>query len=91
MEVLSDILTADDVLVTDMGLAYQGTHQAFAVKKGQHFFTNSGFASMGWGLPAAVGAAFANNRKRVICLSGEGGLMMNIQELATIMHYKLPS
>ena len=45
---------------------------------------------MGWGLPAAVGACIAQGKQQTICLSGEGGLMMNIQELATIMHHKLP-
>jgi len=43
---------------------------------------------MGWGLPAAVGAAFATGR-RVICITGDGGLMMNVQELATVAHHKL--
>ena len=90
IDVLSDILGNDDVVVTDMGLAFQGTHQAFRVKKGQKLFTNSGFAAMGWGLPAAVGACVAHGKKRVVCISGDGGLQMNIQELATIMHNKLP-
>ncbi|GAJ05033.1 unnamed protein product, partial [marine sediment metagenome] len=54
------------------------------------FFTDSGLAPMGWGLPAAVGACVANNKKRTICIAGDGGLQMNIQELATIMHNKLP-
>ena len=87
---LSDLLSKKDVIVTDMGLSFVGTHQAFQVKKGQRLFTNSGFAPMGWGLPAAVGACIANGKQRTICLAGEGGLMMNIQELATIMHHKLP-
>ena len=90
IDILSDLLTAADVVVTDMGFAFQNTHQAFRVKKGQRVFTNCGLAPMGWGLPAAVGACFANRRKRTICIAGEGGLMMNIQELATVMHYKLP-
>ena len=90
IDILSDLLTADDVVVTDMGFAFQNTHQAFRVKKGQRVFTNCGFAPMGWGLPAAVGACFANRRKRTVCIAGEGGLMMNIQELATVMHHKLP-
>jgi acetolactate synthase I/II/III large subunit len=90
IDVLSDILNEDDVVVTDMGLSFQGTHQAFRVKKGQRLFTNSGFAAMGWGLPAAVGACIAKGKKRVICISGDGGLQMNIQELATIMHNQLP-
>lgn len=87
---LSDLLSPQDVVVTDMGIAFQGTHQAFRVKAGQKFFTNSGFASMGWGLPAAVGACIGNDRGRTICIAGEGGLLMNVQELATIMHHRLP-
>ena len=87
---LSEILKKDDVVVTDMGLSFVGTHQAFKVKKGQKLFTNSGHAPMGWGLPAAIGAYYAGKKKRIICLTGEGGLQMNIQELATVMHYNLP-
>ena len=90
IDLLSDLLQANDVIVTDMGLSFVGTHQAFRTKKGQKLMTNSGFAPMGWGLPAAVGACIAHGKQQTICLSGEGGLMMNIQELATIMHHKLP-
>lgn len=90
IDILSDLLTPDDVVVTDMGFAFQNTHQAMRIKKGQRVFTNCGLASMGWGLPAAVGACIGNGSKRTICLGGEGGLMMTIHELATIMHHKLP-
>ena len=45
---------------------------------------------MGYGLPATIGACFANHRKRVICAHGDGGLELNIQELQTMVHYKLP-
>ena len=45
---------------------------------------------MGYGLPASIGACFANNKKRIICVHGEGGLEMNIQELQTIVQYRLP-
>ena len=45
---------------------------------------------MGFGLPGAIGACFANNREKTICISGDGGLQMNIQELQTLVHYKLP-
>ena len=90
VDVLSDVLNNKDVIVTDMGLSFVGTHQTFKIKKGQKLYTNSGHAPMGWGLPAAVGACYASKKRRVICLSGEGGLQMNIQELATVMHNKLP-
>ncbi len=90
VDVLSEILTNSDIVVTDMGYSFQNTHQAFKVKEGQHIFTSSGLASMGYGLPAAIGACVANNSKQVICLSGDGGLQMNIQELQTLAHHKLP-
>ena len=90
IDLLSDILNSRDIIVTDMGLSFVGTHPAFKVKKGQKLYTNSGHAPMGWGLPAAVGACYASKKRRIICLVGEGGLQMNIQELATIMHNKLP-
>ena len=90
IENLSDVLKKNDIIVTDMGLSFVGTHQAFKTKKGQKLFTNSGQAPMGWGLPAAIGACYASKKKRIICLSGEGGLQMNIQEFATVMHNKLP-
>lgn len=86
---LSEIASSEDIVVTDMGFSFQCTHQAFKVKKGQKLFTNSGFAAMGWGLPAAIGACFAMKR-RTICLTGDGGFMMNPQELAVVMHNKLP-
>ena len=85
---LSKIASKDTCIITDMGLSFVGTHQAFKVKEGQNLFTNSGHAPMGWGLPAAFGSYIADKNKQVICLSGDGGLMMNIQELATIMHHK---
>jgi len=85
---LSKVTSPNTSIVTDMGLSFVGTHQAFKVKKGQNLFTNSGHAPMGWGLPAAFGSCIADKNKQVICLSGDGGLMMNIQELATIMHHK---
>ena len=90
IDILSEKMQEGETIVTDMGLSFVGTHQAFKVKKNQKLFTNSGHAPMGWGLPAAIGACFARNKKQVICLSGDGGLQMNIQELATVMHHNLP-
>ena len=94
IDILSELLKPRDVVVTDMGLSFVGTHQAFKVKKGQRVFTNSGHAPMGWGLPAAIGAYYASieskGKKNIVCLTGEGGLQMNIQELATVLHHKIP-
>ena len=87
---LSEASSKNETIVTDMGLSFVGTHQAFDIKYNQKLFTNSGHAPMGWGLPAAVGACFAKNKKQVICIAGDGGFQLNIQELSTIMHHKLP-
>lgn len=77
-----------DVIVTDMGYSFQSVYQCWEVKQGQRLLTNTGLAPMGWGLPAAVGAAIGTGR-RVICITGDGGIMMNLQELATIAHQNL--
>ena len=90
IDLLSKILNVKDTVVTDMGFAFQNTHQCFKIKKGQRVFTNGGLASMGWGLPAAIGACVANECHRTICISGEGGFMMTSHEMATVMHHKLP-
>lgn len=63
--------------------------QAGELKEGQRLFSNSGSASMGYDLPAAIGAAVAAPEQRVICLAGDGSLQMNIQELATVAHHRL--
>jgi len=87
---LSDELDNSDVIVTDMGTSFTTTFQAFKVKRQQRLFTSSGLASMGFGLPGAIGACFANDKKRTICLTGEGSFMFNIQEMQTVMHHALP-
>ena len=53
-------------------------------------FCNTGDASMGYGLPAAIGAAIGGNGRRVICLDGDGSIMMNVQELQTVVHHGWP-
>ncbi len=77
-------------IITSNGTAHVVTLQTYQLKKDQRLFTNVGCASMGYGLPAAIGAAFVNNDKDVICIEGDGSLQMNIQELQTLVHYKLP-
>jgi acetolactate synthase-1/2/3 large subunit len=76
-------------IITSDGSAHVVTLQTFPLSKDQRLFTNVGCASMGYGFPAAIGAAFANNQD-VICIEGDGSLQMNIQELQTLVHYKLP-
>lgn len=90
IERLFSYLQSDDVVVCGDGTANVVTFQAADIKKGQIVFANSGNASMGYDLPAAVGAAVARAGKRVICLAGDGSLQLNIQELQTIVHNRLP-
>ena len=66
------------------------TLQNYNINKNQRVFTNVGCASMGYGLPSAIGACIANNKKPVICIEGDGSIMMNLQELQTIQGYNLP-
>jgi len=90
IDFLSSKLPNDAVVVTDMGTSFTCTMQTFKTKKGQRLFTSSGHASMGFGLPGVIGACIANERKKTIGISGDGGLQMNIQELQTIATYQLP-
>ena len=86
MKKLFEGLEENDIVVTGNGSACVVSFQAAEIKKGQRLFTNSGCASMGYGLPAALGACIAEGEKRVICLDGDGSLMMNLQELQTIRY-----
>ena len=83
-------LEEDDIVITANGSACVMGLQAAIIKKGTRLLTNSGDASMGYDLPAAIGAAVAAGGRRVICLSGDGSIMMNLQELETISGNKLP-
>lgn len=89
-KVLTELLSNDVVLTMANGSACVCTFQTGVVKKGQRIFLNSGDASMGYGLPAAIGACLANGRKSTICIEGDGSIMMNLQELQTIKHNSLP-
>lgn len=90
VDVLAEKLGNEAVVVTDMGTSFTCTMQSFKIKSRQRLFTSSGHSSMGFGLPGAIGACFASHREKTICISGDGGLQMNIQELQTLVEYKLP-
>lgn len=89
-EQLSDKLAENDVIVCGNATACIVPFQTMHLRKGQRLISNSGCASMGYDLPAAIGAAFARPNKRVICIAGDGSIQMNIQELQTIVHHGLP-
>lgn len=90
MNSLSYSLSGNENIVTDMGTSFTCTMQSFKTKKNQRLFTSSGIAAMGFGLPGIIGAFFANKKKIPICISGDGGLMFNLQEFQTIINYKIP-
>lgn len=89
MEELFDALGDRDVVVTGNATACIMSFQAGKLRRGQRLISNSGSASMGYDLPAAIGAAFAAPEgAQVICLAGDGSLQMNIQELQTLVQYR---
>ena len=90
MDALFEKLGRDDIVITGNATACIVSFQAGKLKVGQRLFSNSGSASMGYDLPASVGAAVAGEGRKVICLAGDGSLQMNIQELQTVIHYQLP-
>jgi len=77
-------------IITSNAMAAVTTHQVLKIKTGQRFIVNAGLGQMGQGLPMAMGACIANGKKPTICVEGDGSLMLNIHELQTILHYKLP-
>lgn len=91
IDTLSDELSSTDVIVPgSSGTCLTCTMQTFKVKEGQRIFANHGLASMGWGLPASIGTCLASGRRRTICINGDGGLQLNIQELQTVIFHNLP-
>lgn len=87
---LFSLVAEDDVLVCGDATACIVTFQSSVIRSQTRLFSNSGSASMGYDLPAAIGAAVARGGKRVICLAGDGSLQMNIQELQTVRHHRFP-
>jgi acetolactate synthase-1/2/3 large subunit len=83
-------LDDDEVVVCGDATACIVTFQSSVIRSKTRLFSNSGSASMGYDLPAAIGAAVARGGKRVICIAGDGSVQMNIQELQTMRHHDLP-
>lgn len=89
MDKLSEISTKEDMILVDTGSCFHVACQAWKIKEGQRFLTTGGLSSMGYWV-AAIGACIATDRKRTICITGDGSLQMNLQEFATIKHNNLP-
>lgn len=83
-------LPEEQIVVTANGSACVVSFQAAEIKKGQRLWTNSGCATMGYDLPAAIGCVKATEGKPVVCIAGDGSIMMNLQELQTIAGSQLP-
>lgn len=90
MHYLSQLIDDDAIICLDVGQHQMWAAQSFEIKKDQRLIISGGMGSMGFGLPAAVGASIAAPGKQVIAIIGDGGFQMNIQELQTIVRNKLP-
>ncbi len=90
IKTLSDMLGGDSVIVTEVGQHQMWTAQHYCFRRPRQLITSGGLGTMGFGLPAAIGAHFARPDLPVIDISGDGSLQMNIQEFGTIVHYKIP-
>lgn len=91
IDALSRLLAAEDLLVPgSSGACSETTMQAFRVKAGQRIFNTEGLGPMGFGIPAAIGACLAGGRRRTISVDGDGGFVMNIQELELVRRFNLP-
>lgn len=88
---VSEKMTGDDIYqFTSSGTAVDIPMYTLRFKKGQRAFTTKGLASMGFDLSACIGSCLAGDRRRTICITGDGGFMMNVQELATLRQLALP-
>lgn len=89
LDALSNNMIENQKIVVGNGSAAACIH-GYKLKKNQRLIVNSGVASMGYDLPAAIGACFGMNKQDIICVCGDGSIQMNIQELQTIVHHNLP-
>lgn len=90
MTELSKLTKDGDVVITDAGATLTWTMQAYKIRHKQKLFSAFNHSPMGYALPASIGAQFAAPGHQIICITGDGGMHMNIQELETIVHNNLP-
>lgn len=90
IDYLSNRLPENSLTAVSNGACCVVGNQAYAIQKGSRMANNSAIASMGYGLPAAIGTCIGGGRKQTICLEGDGSIMMNLQELQTVLTNRLP-
>ena len=90
IEALSKKLLKNSIVTIDNGGVSVWAIQGFKIKEGQRIISSFGHAPMGYALPASIGAAFADPKMNIVCIIGDGGLQLTIQEIQTIRHYNLP-
>ncbi|OCL18947.1 acetolactate synthase 3 large subunit [Gilliamella sp. wkB171] len=90
IEVLYKLTKGDAYITTDVGQHQMFTALYYPFDKPRHFITSGGLGTMGFGLPAALGVKLAFPKNRVVCVTGDGSIQMNIQELSTALQYGLP-
>lgn len=90
LELLFELTRGEAIISTDVGQHQMWTAQLFPHERPRSFLTSGGLGTMGYGLPAAIGAWFAARERTVICISGDGSIQMNIQELATAVQHNVP-
>jgi acetolactate synthase-1/2/3 large subunit len=90
LDALSDVTADDDVLIPDCGGNLIQTFQGYRLSGNQKMFSAFNNSPMGYSLAGSIGACFGSGRKRIICIIGDGGLQLNIQELGTVARHRLP-
>ena len=90
MNELSKKTKDNDIIITDTGATLTWTMQAYKIRHKQKLFSAFNHSPMGYALPASIGSQFADNNNRVICITGDGGMNINIQELETVVYNSLP-
>ena len=90
MDTLANFLELHDVVVAGNGLDTVTYYQSFKVKAGQRTMTSNNWGSMGWDLPLSIGACIGNDRRRTVCVTGDGSFQWNLQELLFLKFHQLP-
>ncbi|MFC1501975.1 biosynthetic-type acetolactate synthase large subunit [bacterium] len=90
IQMISEVTRREAIVVTDVGQNQMWAAQYYNFKMPRSILSSGGLGTMGYGLPASIGAAIANPNRTVVCITGDGGFQMNSQELATAVYYKVP-